>query len=240
MSKLTDFISLIDEEVDTSVNVCVPSNLKDYSFEQITVTQQKRLIKGTLSGVKGNIMLLKTFNDIIMANCETDVDFLITDRNAILVQLRIASLGTRVTDDNGNTTSLNEDMIGAYLKEPPITDGRVTYKGIEVQLKTPTLKTDQKFFNLFEDKEYDNAGDVVNDLYAAEAAKFIKSVTIGDTSLASIPPKEAVKLIDNLPLALNVKIVDFVKQAKEYDAMFLKATNKSDIVLSAKLFNAPD
>ena len=238
-NNLNEFISLIDEEVDTKVDVRVPSKLKDYKFEQITVDQQKRLIKGTLGGVKGNMMLTKTFNNIIIGNCETNTDFLITDRNAILVQLRIASLGTKVTDNNGHTTTLNEDAIAAYLKGLPITNGVVDYKGITVTLEVPTLAKDQKYFSLFEDKEYDNAGDIVNDMYAAEAAKFIKAVTYGDTTVTP-NPKDSIKLVGKLPLALNVKIVEFVKQAKEYDASFMKATNKVDVTLSAKFFNAPD
>jgi hypothetical protein len=239
MSQLQDFLKQIKDNVQTDVKVYVPSKGVETEFKQITVPQQKSVIKNTLDGVTGNLQLPSVFNRIIIENCIDKSDVLITDRNAIMTQLRIASIGAELVDDDGNMTTLSLDKIIARATEKLNTTTNVVFEGIDVNLQVPNLVKDQKFFKLIAEKVMGSAGDIVNELYVHEAAKFITTISYNGIVIEP-EPKDAVRLIDELPLKLNSQILNFVKTVKKYDNDFLIADNGSQITLNARFFNTPD
>lgn len=240
MSKVNDFLKLVNETVPNTVDVFVPSCDKYITFSNITVAQQKRIIKSTLDGITGNIQLPMAFNLIIKETCREDgvgASVLISDRNAIIVQLRMAALGADVVNDADEATKLKH--VQDDIESTPI-ETIVESNGIYVTLNVPTLAKDQLFFKILEDSSnLVTPGGIVNELYITEAAKFITTVKLGDTEL-SPNPKESIKLINELPLALNAKILDFVKATKKFDNDFLIAEDGSQLTLNARLFNTPD
>lgn len=234
MSNINDFLKLIDENAQESVKVFVPSALNNVECKLLTVPQQKEVIKSTLNGVRGNITLPKVFNRIILENIKDVVPTLI-DRNPILIQLRTASLGTVIYDDKGDKTDLE------YDKKIPVvsTTTTITDNGITVDLKVPDLKKDNEYFTILEGRTYDNAGDIVNDLYLFEAAKFVERVEFqGEEAKPNV--KDSIVLVHKLPLSLNDKILKFIKTIKDYENQILTAKNGSQITLNARFFNTTE
>jgi|GEM_PF-5578185 len=241
MSNVTDFLKQIDEKVDNNVEVLVPSmdGSASWIFKQITVTQQKKIIKNTLEGIQGNIRLPRVYNSILRENNPNGHTLLIADRNAVLVQLRIASVGHGVLDEEGNETELDEEYIKQCIESPLVVGNKFEYKGIVVHLMTPTIEKDDTFFKLLEDRQFNTAGDLVNELYVTEAAKFLVKVEFNEIEIEP-NPKESIELINKLPLTLNNMILSFVKSIKDYDNKFLVAMNGAQLTLNAKFFNTPD
>jgi hypothetical protein len=239
MSNVHDFLKEISEKVDTIVPVFVPTRDETMAYQQITVQQQKKIIKNTLEGVQGNLRLPQIFNSIICDNHLEGNTLTIADRNAIIVQLRIAAVGTAVVDDSGNATELDPDKIKSQTEVPLIMGNRFEYKGIKAYVSVPTIAKDNQYFRLLENRAFGTAGDIVNELYIHETAKFIEKVEFEDLSIEP-NPKESVELVNKLPLALNNKVLEFIKGVKDYDNRFLIAKNGAQLGLNARFFNTPD
>ena len=233
MSNINDFLKLLETNNSETVKVYVPSLDCEVDCKPFTVPQQKSVIKAMLNGVKGSVALPKVFNNIVQENIDSSVIPLISDRNAVLVQLRIKSLGSVIYDDKSAKTEL------VYYKEkcPKIeTSATIVDNGITINLSIPTIKKDNEYYNLLDEKTYDNAGDIVNDLYLYEVAKYISSIEFQGAS-AQPTARESITLVNKLPISLNDKILRFIKSVKDADNFVLTATNGSQIPLNAKFFN---
>lgn len=235
MSDIKSLLDKLGQEADKTVSVYVPLCVHEVEFKHITVPQQKQIIKATLNGVKGNMLLPRVFNRIILENGPQGFMPSILDRQAILVQLRIASIGNAVVDDDGEETTIEFNLPENLT---PST-GSVSEGTITVSLHAPDLQKDSVYYNMLENNNYDNAGDIVNDLYLYEAAKFITKIEVGDDS-AEPTPKESIRLIEELPLSLNTKILDFIKELKKNDNEVLKLSNGKIATLNAKFFNTTE
>lgn len=235
MSNINDFIKLLDINVNENVNVFVPSLGETVGCKPFTVPQQKEVIKSTLNGIKGNITLPRVFNNIVLENLQTDKVPLIVDRNAILVQLRIMSLGTVIYDDSGEKTDLQFKE-----EELPIPSSTtINDSGITVTLSIPTVKKDNEYINILEGREYETAGDIVNDLYIFEVAKYIDKIEFQGQA-ASPSVKDSIVLVNKLPLSLNDKILQYIKTVKDYENTVLTAENGSPVSLNARFFNTTE
>lgn len=235
MSNINDFIKLLDTNVNETFKVYVPSLKQEVDCTSFNVPQQKEVIKCTLNGIKGNISLPKVFNNIILENVKSGDVPILTDRNSILVQLRIKSLGDVIYDEKSELTTLKYTP-----KDLPFETTKVIEdSGISVTLVVPTLKKDNEYYNILDTKTYDNAGDVVNDLFLYEIAKFIEKIEFkGETAQPST--RDSIQLVTKLPLSLNDKILHYIKTIKDYENSVLTADNGSQIALNARFFNTTE
>ena len=78
-----------------TVSIKVPSTGKNVSFKLASVSQQKELLRSAFDGVDGVIKRANILNKIITDNSTSDTDFLIIDKNVILIELRKASVGSK-------------------------------------------------------------------------------------------------------------------------------------------------
>jgi hypothetical protein len=236
MSDVADFLKLIETDINNKLSVYIPTSGQVAVFKPITVQQQKAIIKDTLSGVNGNINIQRTLNDIITYNNQSDVNICIADRCAILVQLRTAYLGTTVTDTSGKKGTL-KPVLHERVVLPATTV--VESDGIKATLSIPSLAKDSLYITeLTNGKEYTNPGDLVNEMYIAEIAKFIETVEFKGIS-ATPGIRDSITIASQLPTTLITKIMNFIKVVKDADNQFLITTEKGQVQLGSQFFNDP-
>ena len=220
-SNAKSFLSKLKDLNDSNtVTVKVPSTGKNAEFKLASVSQQKALLRTAFDGVDGVITRVAAANQIIAENSVDDVEFLIIDKPAILIALRDASIGTKIT-----VADKEYDLkdVTAIKKSDVKLKHKVDHDGITVNLKVPTLAVDtevstklSKEFAKYETVE-DKIKQSVDVVVAYETVKYIDTVTVGEDTISfgDISVYERKEIISNLPLALNNKIIEYIGDIKE-------------------------
>ena len=221
-SNVKSFLADLKQVNDNNtISIKVPSTKKKASFKRFNVTQQKKLLRSAFDGVQGTIDSVNVFNSIIKDNCESEVDFLLCDRSSILLELRKVSVGPNF-EINGTSYDLNE------LKPFDIKDVELTTtienSGIEVTAHIPTLDTDTKINTkmiaelgkLTEEQQRKQSIELV---LIYEIIKFIDTIKLGDAVVKfdDISVYERVSVVNELPLALNNAIIDYITRTKKVE-----------------------
>tara|TARA_R110002020_G_scaffold147195_2_gene322385 strand:- start:19217 stop:19954 length:738 start_codon:yes stop_codon:yes gene_type:complete len=201
-----------------AVSIKIPSTKKKATFKQFNVTQQKKLLRSAFDGVEGSIETGSIFNGIVKDNCEEDINFLLCDRSTVLLELRKGSIGNKFTiEDNSYDLSTLKPF---DIKEVDLTK-KIEVNGVEVSAKIPTLDVDTKINNkLIAEfgKLTDNQKQVqsVELVLIYEIVKYIDSIKIGDVviNFEDISVYERVSIVNELPLALNNNIIDYISGTK--------------------------
>ena len=220
-SNAKSFLTKLKDLNDANtVKVKIPSTGKNAEFKLANVSQQKDLIRTAFDGVDGVITRTAAANKIITDNAIDDIEFLIIDKPAIFVALRKESIGSKI-DVDGKEYDL--DNITPIKKSDVELTKSVDLDGITVELKVPTLAVDSevteklaKEFAKFTTAE-DKIKQSVDVVVAYEAAKYIDSVTVGEDTISfeDISVYERKDIVNNLTLALNNQIVDYIGSIKE-------------------------
>lgn len=223
MTSVNDIISQINTlKSEEKISVLIPSTGKTLEFSPINVKQQKNLLKQTLGGVFSLPELLAEFNEIVLQSCKTaSDDLMVYDRYAVLLELRKNAYGP-IIEINGKTYDINSLPKGDKVSQG-LNESEVTYKSLKVKVKTPTLKTDTSFIkksaadnkkNKIEDEK-----ELISGMYVLELAKYIDVITFNDEELSftSLPLSEKIRVVENLPLSLNQKILNFISKVRDYE-----------------------
>lgn len=222
---------------NNTVSIKVPSTKKKATFKRFNVTQQKKLLRSAFDGVEGTIESVSVFNNIIKDNCEDEIDFLLCDRSAVLLELRKASIGTNI-DIKGKTYDLKE------LKPYDIKDVELTTtiedSGIEVTARIPTLENDTKINTkmiaelgkLTDEQKRKQSIELV---LIYEIIKFIDTIKLGDTALKfdDISTYERFSIVNELPLALNNAIIDYITRSKKIEEEALTFDDGATVEIDA-------
>ena len=204
-----------------TISIKVPSTNKKATFKQFNVTQQKKLLRSALDGVEGSIETGSIFNNIIKDNCDKDIEFLLCDRSHLLLELRKGSIGDKFSIEEKQydlSTLKPYDIKEIELKR------KFEVNGIEVSLRVPTLDTDTKLntkliaeFNKLTDSQKQVQSIELVLIY--EIVKYIDSIKIGDIAINfdDISVYESVSIVNELPLALNNIIIDFITGIKKVE-----------------------
>ena len=237
MSSAKDLIAQLKSATVDTVSVFIPSLGSYHEFKPITVKQQKELIKQSLNGLVGTLKLTTLFNKIIKENNVEGFDVPISDRNAILAQLRVHSLGRVAYDSKGEKQTLASNFL------LPFNDDlieEIEDSGIKVTIIIPSLEVDNAYFNnIIKSIEQNINGikpdDIVIKTYIAEISKFINTIEFNGVVYdnSGVLPDEVVEL---LPTTLINKITDSVKKIKEFDNSFITFENGDIAVLNARFF----
>ena len=204
-----------------TISIKVPSTNKKATFKQFNVTQQKKLLRSAFDGVEGSIETGSIFNSMIKDNCEEDIEFLLCDRSYLLLELRKGSSGDKFSI---NEKQYDLSTLKPYdIKEIELTK-KVEVNGIEVSLRVPTLDTDTKintkliaeFGKLIDSQKQVQSIELV---LIYEIVKYIDSIKIGDMviNFDDISVYERVSIVNELPLALNNSIIDYISGTKTID-----------------------
>tara|TARA_R110002050_G_scaffold61184_4_gene135424 strand:- start:608 stop:1348 length:741 start_codon:yes stop_codon:yes gene_type:complete len=220
-SNAKNFLSTLKELNDANtVKVKVPSTGKNAEFKLASVSQQKDLIRTAFDGVDGVITRTVAVNNIILENSVDDVEFLIIDKPAVLVALRKESIGSDIKIGD-KTYDLN--TLPAIKKSDVKLTDTLEHDGITVNVEVPTLVTDSEVTKKLakEFAKYEAAAEKIKQsvdiVVAYESAKYVDTITVGEDEIkfSDISVTERKDIINNLPLALNNKIIDYIGSIKD-------------------------
>lgn len=239
-SNVTSFLESLEELNNANtVTIKVPSTGKDVEFKLASVSQQKELISTVFgSDVEGSFKRLNIFNGIIETNSKEDLNFLVVDRDTIILEIRKKLIGNSFFVD-GVEFDLND------LKPVDVSSIELTkvieHDGITVNLAVPTLKTDTTVNKKILDElskitsELEKIKQNFNLIITHEASKYVVDVTINGMTVVfdEISVYERTKIIDKLPLKLNQKIIDYVSLTKRVSNNALKFQNGIFVEIAA-------
>lgn len=222
------------------VEVYVPSQSKTVKFKQLSVKQQKDLIKTGLDGALAGATINNVFNDIIEANSLEECGFNIFDKAPIITALRVHAFGGEYTEGEVKL-DLNK-LTDKQLVLTAATTGVVAYQDVvTIKLQVPSLKLDTHVNNAIITKLKSNqnveVGEAVGSLYVHEIVKFISSVTVaGDVvDFAKSSVKDCMQVVESLPAKLLTEIVEFIQQFRDKETEFL-TINDTAVTLDARMF----
>jgi hypothetical protein len=221
---LLDKLTKIKSE-DT-ISIKLPSTGKDFSFNSISVKQQKNLLKHAMDGGGGIVPAFKEMNSIIFDNIvDKTAEISVVDKYPILIALRKKSLGNNIKIED-KPYDLTE--LPSFVKLPKsLTAATVDCMGIKVSLSLPSLQKDTEYLNkvISEVKKAgdDKAKETVAVMYTYEIVKFIESITFseGTINFSDITIQDRKAVVENLPVELNQQILNFINKVREFENAFI-------------------
>lgn len=222
------------------VEVYVPSQEATIKFKQLSVKQQKDLIKTGLDGALAGATINNVFNDIIEENTLEECAFNVFDKAPIITALRVHAFGGEHTE--GDTKLDLSKLINKQLVFDVDTTATVVFQDVVViELQVPSLKLDTYINNAIIAKLKGNqnveVGDAVGSMYVHEIVKFISSVTVGGdvVDFAKSSVKECMQVVESLPAKLLTDIVDFIQLFRDREAEFM-TIDGTTVALDARMF----
>jgi hypothetical protein len=238
MSNIKSFIDDLKQlNEKESIDAFVPSQKKTASFRVLSVKQHRDIIKTVVDGVEGSVLISKVFNDIVKENSLKEINFKLYDRNKILVDMRKAVLGNKVTINN---TLYTLDSLPTYAFNPEETKD-FEYNGIKVAVEIPTLEVDSKITekSVLEISKFsaeDNkVGNSINVLLVYELMKFIKTIELQDSILefSELNTYDKKTIVENLPIKLNNMVLEFIAKYKEQEQEFYTFNDGTKLSIDA-------
>jgi hypothetical protein len=236
---------LKDLNNSSKVSVFVPSAKKEMSFKQLSVKQQKDLMKTGLDGQLSGLSISAIIKDVIIENSIEKYEFLSTDKVPIILALRKQSFGDIYTFSDGE----KENVIDLNI----ILSKKLLYKSeysatiedsdnkLSVELEVPTLANDDKFnsyiYSELKKKKDVELSETVGVVYVGEIAKFLKSVSLGEYNLdlSSSSPKEKISVVENFPVTFNNKILKFIEELRKEELDYATVDGIT-VAMDARLF----
>jgi hypothetical protein len=230
------------------VSVFVPSQQKEMSFRQISVKQQKDLMKTGLDGALSGLTISNVIAGIILENSVEKCDFLVSDRIPIILALRKHSLGDVVSikDENEQTKTYDLDKIIINKLNYTLPYTKVVSEktsSIKVELSVPTLDDDIKINDfqlslLKKKKDELEISDTVGSMFVFEVCKFISKITLNgeETDLNGFSVKDRSTVVENLPASINSQILSYLQTFREEETEYLKIDG-DQLPIDARLFS---
>ena len=241
-----NLISKLKEINNSSkISVFVPSAKKEMSFKQLSVKQQKDLMKTGLDGQLSGLSISGIIKDVIVENSLEKYDFLSTDKVPIILALRKQSFGEIYTFSDGekdNTVDLNSILSKKLLYKSEYS-GTIedSENKLKVELQVPTLIDDDKFnsyiYSELKKKKDVELSETVGVVYVGEIAKFLKSVALGDYELdfGASTPKEKISVVENFSVTFNNKILKFIEALRKEELDYATVDGVT-VAMDARLF----
>lgn len=239
---VTDILGKLQDYSNTNlVEIFVPSAKSCLKFKQLSVKQQKDLIKTALDGALSGLTLNNAINHIVLNNSVNKHTFLVTDKLPITIALRAAAMGNTYTNEDGvdlNLTSLLETKLEFQQNSSTIINHEDV---IKVTVAVPTLEEDTKINESHHTdlkKKETEVGDMIGSFYVYEIAKFIKNIDIADDVIdfSKIKLSDRVQIVENLPAKLNSQIIEYIQHFRQAETEYLTIDN-TQISVDARLFS---
>ena len=243
-SNAKSFLSKLKDINDSNtVDVKLLSSGKTATFKLASVSQQKELIRTAFDGVDGVITRSNAINKLVEDNLVGEAEILIVDKPAILVALRKASIGSDIKVED-KVYSL--DNIPTIKKsEVKLTD-TIEHDGITVELKVPNLTVDTEInkklateFGKLQEIE-EKIKQSIDIVVSYESAKYIDSISVEDEKIVfeDLSVFERNEIVNNLPLSIGNKIVDFIGEVKAVADKALTVDKEVVIEIDASFLSA--
>jgi len=228
------------------VTVYVPSAEKLLSFKPLSVKQQKDLIKSGLDGAMAGITITNVINQIILDNSVEKHDFLVTDKYPIILSLRRQSFGNlvKIKEEEKETVYDLDEILSkklTYSQEGSAIIG-LANTTLKAHLNLVSLEEDTKINNIQVEKTRKNKdeeiSDTVGSLFVYEIVKFISKIEIDEENivdLSTLPVKDRLTIVENLPATLNNYILDYIHQFRKEENDYI-SVNGNPLPIDARLF----
>lgn len=210
------FLDKIQQLKDATSEVHMVSSGKKIQIKPLSFKQQKDLISTIADGPLGALKFQKVLNQIVLDNTDNQL-LTVVDRLPIVLKLRCDAVGSKV-----KVGDLTIDLLPALKDSIKLkyTTSKIIKGDIEISLEIPTLKVESKIIQdcigTVKGEGSEEFGKNIGSIYTYEIVKYVKSVAFGEDVLdfEFLPIKDRVKIVENLPISLNKKIVEFIQQIK--------------------------
>jgi len=208
------------------VSAFLPSKKTTLKLKPLNLRQQKDIISSVADGVAGMISFTRILNNAII-DATGDETVKIQDRAPLTIALRASALGDTYKD--GEKTISLVQILNTYKTYTPEfkDEDVVTHNGITVNVSIPTLKEENLTIKKLEEEikrngEKNNTKNL-GSIYIYEIIKYIQSIKIDDIEVdyTSLKVKEKIEIIENLPLILNKKIINFIESIRKEEREIL-------------------
>ena len=233
------YVSDILKQLDTlnqatGIDIFIPSLNKTVKFKNLTLKQQKDLLKASVDETLTKLSFIVNFYSIIKDSIldTLNINTLYTfDRPAIAIALRAKGLDSNYT--------VEEDVIDLndLLKQISEIDASqqqlksiVEIENLTVELEVPHLDVDRDIssvaVNKLNNTQERDIKTLVGELFIHEIIKFIKTVTFktetGDQSISfnGLRVEDKISIIEKFPSTLTSKVLEFIKTYRDFEAKF--------------------
>lgn len=232
---IKNFLEKVNQLKSDNLKVDVISKNTKIDCEPLTFKQQKDIISTITDGITGPLKFQKNLNDIIVENTKNK-ELTVVDKLLIVLQLRKDSIGTVIKTKTSEFDVL--DSVIDRVKKIKHQLGMTINGDISIELEVPTLTSESQIINACiesvkrgSDKD---VGKSLSDIYTFEIVKYIKTVSIKDDTLnfQDLSVRDRVNVVNNLPLATNKQIIDFIQNIKqtEIDALTYNSEDGDAVV----------
>lgn len=217
-ANITSFLNSIKDLKKDTVSVFLPSVSENVDLTILNLKQQKDIISCIADGVSGVVSFNRVLNDII-STASSRTDLTVIDRIPAILALRVNAHGTLYTSEN-TTIDLNQ-IISKLNTYNPATESTAefSYSGITATVSIPTLSYESSIINKLEDevkKNGENNTKNMGSIYIYEIIKYVEQLQYKDViiNFTELPIKDRINLLENLPLALNKQIINFIEEIR--------------------------
>ncbi len=222
-TNVKDFLKNIEELNKNKFETVRISGGDKISCSLLSFKQQKELLSSAVDGIVGVIKFQKILNDILLENTESNLS--VSDKLPIILKLRSESIGNTV---KVNDTDINLNKIIKKAESMKFTMEETITDSVELSLKIPSLQEENQVLKFAIEqlkKNSDNNSKNLGNIYTYEIVKYVDTVKLGDTvvKFSDISVGDRIKIIENLPLSINKKIVKFIEKNKKIENDVLKA-----------------
>lgn len=226
-NNVSSFLKKINSIKGEDVKLHLLSQAAAISVPSLNLKQQKDIISCVADGVAGLISFTRILNSVVL-DATDDNTLKVYDRAPVAVALRVNALGHEYKDaDNKPANLLNvlNNIQKAYKKRTNDTC-TVEYANVRVDLAVPTLYEENAIIKRLEEeikRNGDNNTKNLGSIYVYEIIKYIKAITIDDTTLeySDIKIGDKITLIEALPLFLNRKIIEYIESFRKEEKELL-------------------
>lgn len=230
--KLTDALKQLETlNQQASIDIFIPSLQRTIKFKNLTLKQQKALLKSSIDESLTKLSFSINFYQIVKENVAeaVNIDNLYAfDRIAIAVALRANGLDKTYTEKDKQYNL--DDLLNSLPSIPVPQDTLqelIEIEGMQVHVSAPSLKTDKDLssyaLNKISGLTASDIKTIISELFIYEVLKFVKSITLKINNedniidLNTLKNDEKVSLVEKLPSQATNKILDFIKKYRQLE-----------------------
>lgn len=215
------------------IDIYLPSLKRHVKFKNLTLKQQKNLLKSSIDESLTKLSFNTIFYNIVKENNTESIDIntLTTiDRNIIALALRAVGIDSSYKTDE-KTVNLHDLIANIPSIQLENLETVIAGDSIDVCIAAPTLKSDYELSNYALNKLKQQGTDlksVIGELFIYELLKFIKSVTLktGETPteilFSTIRIEDRVAIAEKFASTTTNSILDFIKAYRVQELRFNK------------------
>lgn len=254
-----DIIAALDQANESNtIDIFVPSKQETVKFKPLTVNHQKKIIETAIDAADFNISAQSLLSSEIINDCcvgSTD-DFYVTDRDAILIGLRVQTLGYDVPTqtDQGEQVKVNiKQHVNNFTTTPPpsglFDTQTIECDGVSLEVRVPRLVEDDEVNKKILPrlsktlKDDEDLKSVVGESLLYEFIKYIVTLRVGNQTIEfdNSQATQLIKVLEALPMSVSNLIVKEMEKVKQYEHNFtrIKQDNQTlTIVTDARFYHS--